>query len=211
MSALFTDLPCSVGKSCATAAAQLSSQVAIPLSVARPSGPVTQKWDNRGSDTARKFERNGDELRLQGQETSSDATVTVACREDISICRTSENKKCRLGEGGFGVVYKALMNGVDEVAIKLVKADKPSPKELTLFHKEVSACPAATPMHVLTLRSTVASVLCVSPGVRPVSDCMTERLLDLAGQSSQHPQVAEDLLQCVSSHNNPCHMPWQRL
>ena len=35
-------------------------------------------------------------------------------------------------------MYKALMNGVDEVAIKLVKADKPSAKELTLFHKEVS-------------------------------------------------------------------------
>lgn len=64
-------------------------------------------------------------------------TAAGVCREDISICRTSENKKCRLGEGGFGVVYKALMNGVDEVAIKLVKAEKPSAKELTLFHKEV--------------------------------------------------------------------------
>ncbi len=29
------------------------------------------------------------------------------------------------------------MNGVDEVAVKLVKADKPTNKELTLFHKEV--------------------------------------------------------------------------
>lgn len=76
------------------------------------------------------------------------------CREDISICRTSENKKCRLGEGGFGVVYKALMNGVDEVAVKLVKADKPTNKELTLFHKEagppslppfVSACTLCSP------------------------------------------------------------------
>ena len=63
--------------------------------------------------------------------------MLMGCREDISICRTSENKKCRLGEGGFGVVYKALMNGVDEVAVKLVKADKPTNKELTLFHKEV--------------------------------------------------------------------------
>ena len=41
--------------------------------------------------------------------------------DDIEICRTPKGKKCRLGEGGFGVVYKALMNGVDEVAIKLVK------------------------------------------------------------------------------------------
>jgi serine/threonine protein kinase len=36
-------------------------------------------------------------------------------------CRTAEGRKCRLGEGGFGVVYKAVMNGVDEVAVKLVK------------------------------------------------------------------------------------------
>ncbi|KAK9786899.1 hypothetical protein WJX73_000622 [Symbiochloris irregularis] len=58
-------------------------------------------------------------------------------KDDISICRTPEGKKCRLGEGGFGIVYKALMNGVDEVAVKLVKAEKPSPKEMALFHKEV--------------------------------------------------------------------------
>lgn len=38
------------------------------------------------------------------------------------------------------MVYKALMNGVDEVAVKLVKADKPTTKELTLFHKEVCCC-----------------------------------------------------------------------
>eukprot|EP00891_Asterochloris_glomerata_P003410 jgi/Astpho2/3410/e_gw1.00054.45.1_t len=62
---------------------------------------------------------------------------TPPCRDDISICRNAEGKKCRLGEGGFGVVYKALMNGCDEVAVKLVKADKPSPKDMILFHKEV--------------------------------------------------------------------------
>jgi hypothetical protein len=40
---------------------------------------------------------------------------------DIAICRTPDGRKCRLGEGGFGVVYKAMMNGVDEVAVKLAK------------------------------------------------------------------------------------------
>jgi hypothetical protein len=39
----------------------------------------------------------------------------------LCCCRTAEGRKCRLGEGGFGVVYKAVMNGVDEVAVKLVK------------------------------------------------------------------------------------------
>ena len=67
----------------------------------------------------------------------------VMCRDDIRICRSAEGKKCRLGEGGFGVVYKALMNGVDEVAVKLVKADKPSAKEMALFHKEVLPVPIA--------------------------------------------------------------------
>jgi hypothetical protein len=40
---------------------------------------------------------------------------------DIAICRTPDGRKCRLGEGGFGVVYKAMMNNVDEVAVKLAK------------------------------------------------------------------------------------------
>eukprot|EP00775_Hariotina_reticulata_P009273 gene9273-9438_t len=46
-------------------------------------------------------------------------------------------RKCRLGEGGFGVVYKAVMHGVDEVAVKLVKATSPNRQELELFLKEV--------------------------------------------------------------------------
>ncbi|KAK9863425.1 hypothetical protein WJX84_000788 [Apatococcus fuscideae] len=57
--------------------------------------------------------------------------------DDIRIVRNAEGKKCRLGEGGFGIVYKALMNGVDEVAVKLVKADTPSPQEMSAFRKEV--------------------------------------------------------------------------
>eukprot|EP00803_Ostreobium_quekettii_P007334 evm.model.scf_2083.2 EVM.evm.TU.scf_2083.2 scf_2083:17341-27167(-) len=57
--------------------------------------------------------------------------------DDISICRNAEGKKYRLGEGGFGMVYKALMNNVDEVAVKVVKTDKPTNKELNLFLTEV--------------------------------------------------------------------------
>eukprot|EP01025_Chloroclados_australasicus_P028487 TRINITY_DN2821_c1_g1_i7.p1 TRINITY_DN2821_c1_g1~~TRINITY_DN2821_c1_g1_i7.p1 ORF type:complete len:1255 (+),score=138.74 TRINITY_DN2821_c1_g1_i7:174-3938(+) len=56
---------------------------------------------------------------------------------DIEICRNKSGKRQRLGEGGFGVVYKAVMNRVDEVAVKVVKTDAPKPKELELFKKEV--------------------------------------------------------------------------
>ena len=52
------------------------------------------------------------------------------------------------------MVYKALMNGVDEVAVKLVKADKPTHKELTLFHKEVPRTPVC-------LDATVTATACM--------------------------------------------------
>lgn len=35
------------------------------------------------------------------------------------------------------MVYKAIMNNVDEVAVKVVKTEKPSNKELDLFLQEV--------------------------------------------------------------------------
>jgi hypothetical protein len=53
--------------------------------------------------------------------------ITKLCPAVMSpgACRTAEGRKCRLGEGGFGIVYKAVMNGVDEVAVKLVKVRVP--------------------------------------------------------------------------------------
>ena len=60
------------------------------------------------------------------------------------------------------MVYKALMNGVDEVAVKLVKADKPTNKELTLFHKEAGppSPPFCVCLHVMcTLCSPSLSTL----------------------------------------------------
>ena len=91
--------------------------------------------------------------------TQNQTCCALPCRDDISICRNAEGKKCRLGEGGFGVVYKALMNGCDEVAVKLVKADKPSPKDMILFHKEVRHASAAWWARSNTPPSQLASLV----------------------------------------------------
>ena len=93
---------------------------------------TASRWDTLARTTIHLHNRGSSLASIQHQ-----ACCTLPCRDDISICRNAEGKKCRLGEGGFGVVYKALMNGCDEVAVKLVKADKPSPKDMILFHKEV--------------------------------------------------------------------------
>lgn len=71
------------------------------------------------------------------------------------------------------------MNGVDEVAIKLVKADKPSPKELTLFHKEVSGLP-----HRLLLDK--AESKCFVCAVSVCSFCVYLTCLWFAGASTAY-------------------------
>ena len=47
----------------------------------------------------------------------------------------------RIGEGSTGVVYKALMHGCDEVAVKIVRAAHPTAKELAVFQREVRSFP----------------------------------------------------------------------
>ena len=56
---------------------------------------------------------------------------------DIRICRKPNGKKYRLGEGGFGTVYKAYMNNVDEVAVKVVRRQDPSDEDINLFLQEI--------------------------------------------------------------------------
>jgi hypothetical protein len=58
-------------------------------------------------------------------------------KTDIRICRAPDGRKLRLGEGGFGVVYKAVMNSVDEVAVKLVKV-----RRLSVIRRLMPLCDA---------------------------------------------------------------------
>lgn len=59
------------------------------------------------------------------------------CRNEIQIARTANGKKMRIGEGSSGTVYKALMHGCDEVAVKLVKKPTPTEQERDGFYREV--------------------------------------------------------------------------
>ena len=44
---------------------------------------------------------------------------------DVQICRKENGSLWSIGKGGFGVVYKAIMGGVDEVAVKVVHINSP--------------------------------------------------------------------------------------
>ena len=56
-------------------------------------------------------------------------------RDDITIARSAQGKKMRIGEGGTGTVYKALMHSCDEVAVKVVRTSQPTLQEASDFHK----------------------------------------------------------------------------
>ena len=55
----------------------------------------------------------------------------------MSLARNAEGKKMRIGEGGCGTVYKGVMHGCDEVAIKLVKDMHPGQEDQQHFRREV--------------------------------------------------------------------------
>ncbi|KDD72070.1 protein tyrosine kinase, partial [Helicosporidium sp. ATCC 50920] len=79
----------------------------------------------------------------------SASSAALACEEgkddwlveaaDITLCVDEQGRKVHLGEGGFGVVVKGLLHGVDEVAVKRVRTDRPSKTQLATFHHEVHA------------------------------------------------------------------------
>jgi len=56
---------------------------------------------------------------------------------DVMLCLSPNGRRQCLGEGGFGAVYKALMNNVDEVAVKMVRGHNPSAQQKQSFLQEI--------------------------------------------------------------------------
>ncbi|KAK2075706.1 hypothetical protein QBZ16_001815 [Prototheca wickerhamii] len=56
---------------------------------------------------------------------------------EIEFCKDERGKVIKLGEGGFGVVFKTVQHGVDEVAVKRIRSLSPTMAQLRTFHNEV--------------------------------------------------------------------------
>ena len=67
--------------------------------------------------------------------------------EDVHICRKGDGSLWSLGKGGFGVVYKGLMGGVDEVAVKVLQMN--SPVIIDLFKQEIDMISKLRHRHIV--------------------------------------------------------------
>ena len=56
---------------------------------------------------------------------------------DVSLCKRPDGSLWRLGKGGFGEVFKGLRDGIDEVAIKIIRLHSCSPSTILQFKAEI--------------------------------------------------------------------------
>ena len=56
---------------------------------------------------------------------------------DVAICRRSDGTPWSLGKGGFGEVFKGLRDGVDEVAVKVIRISNCTPNVIAQFKAEI--------------------------------------------------------------------------
>lgn len=87
----------------------------------------------------------------------------------VSICRRPNGSEWKLGQGGFAEVYKALKDGVDEVAVKRIKVGK-SAQILDQFRREVELISHLRHRHIVQFYGA-----CTQPGcfymVTELMDC----------------------------------------
>ncbi|KAL4424682.1 hypothetical protein ABPG77_004489 [Micractinium sp. CCAP 211/92] len=117
------------------------------------------------------------------QEERGATSGLLLTQSDIVICKDPQGRDWRLGEGGFGVVFKGLMNGVDEVAVKRIKAEAPTDAELAAFHREVQVLASLRHRNLVQFYGA-----CLEPGSLMI---VTELMKggDLYSALRRHPQA----------------------
>lgn len=82
------------------------------------------------------------EKKLEGDLISSLQRSMELSHIDPSFIIPSESLQLaeRLGEGNFGTVMRAVWNGCNDVAVKIISADRSTPAQLVAFQKEVMLC-----------------------------------------------------------------------
>ena len=66
---------------------------------------------------------------------------------DVRICQRSDGSNWYLGRGGFGEVFKGIKDGVDEIAIKVIKVS--SPIVVEQFKQEINTISTLRHRHIL--------------------------------------------------------------
>lgn len=79
--------------------------------------------------------------------------------EDVQICQRPDGSKWYLGRGGFGEVLKGLIDGVDEVAIKLIKMS--SPVAVEQFKQEINTISMLRHRHILQFYGACVQPTCL--------------------------------------------------
>jgi len=78
---------------------------------------------------------------------------------DVQICQRPDGSKWYLGRGGFGEVLKGLINGVDEVAVKLIKITSPTAVEQ--FKQEINTISMLRHRHILQFYGACVQPTCL--------------------------------------------------
>ena len=107
------------------------------LGTSAPSGEVDSSYPRSSSPTTSGRSLSGSGAQ-QSSEPSSSSTHTYDWEiqaADVEICTKPDGSFLILGRGGFGEVFKGLKDGVDEVAVKVIKLSHP--EVVSQFKEEI--------------------------------------------------------------------------
>ncbi len=68
---------------------------------------------------------------------------------EVSLCKKADGSLWRLGKGGFGEVFKGLRDGVDEVAVKIIRINSCSPRTIAEFKAEIDLISKLRHRHIM--------------------------------------------------------------